>query len=285
MSAAPRSPVTRRTPSIWMACRGAPRSAAAACCLSCGHLLLQLASAPRALSATASSTGTWSALEVRAHGLQRASSALHVLQRGLAGHGLDAPDAAGDAPLAHDPEQPDLARGATCVPPQSSTETSGSKVTTRTVSPYFSPKRAIAPRCRASASGTPARSRRGCSGGPSGSRGARSRAAPRARPARSGRSRTGGGPGRRASPSAGRARRAPGGARRAGGGWRSGAGRCGGGARPVDARGDGRQGSPGRRSTVWAMVPSSSFCVSSTRSSSPRRSSTPVSPICPPDSA
>jgi hypothetical protein len=46
---------------------------------------------------------------VGAHGLQRRELALHVLQRGLAGHGLDAADAAGHAPLAHDPEQPDLA--------------------------------------------------------------------------------------------------------------------------------------------------------------------------------
>ena len=39
-------------------------------------------------------------------------------------------------------------------PPQSSTEAPSPIVTTRTVSPYFSPKSAIAPRERASAIGT-----------------------------------------------------------------------------------------------------------------------------------
>ena len=67
------------------------------------------------------------------------------------GHRLDPPRPAADRALGEDREGPISAVERTCVPPQSSVETSLTS-TTRTTSPYFSPKRAIAPSARASSS-------------------------------------------------------------------------------------------------------------------------------------
>ena len=68
----------------------------------------------------------------------------HVVERGLADQGRDPPRAGGHRLLADDLEQATCPTLSRCVPPQSSREKSPIW-TTRTMSGYFSPKRAIAP--------------------------------------------------------------------------------------------------------------------------------------------
>ena len=77
--------------------------------------------------------------------LQDALVRLGARHRRLAGEGLHPPGARGDALLGGDQEEADLARSArTWVPPQNSLEKPGTS-TTRTRSPYLSPKKARAP--------------------------------------------------------------------------------------------------------------------------------------------
>ena len=74
------------------------------------------------------------------------------VERARAGDRLDAAHALRDAALLGDLEQADVAGARTCVPPQNSIDSP--IVTTRTLSPYFSPNIAIAPACLASAIGS-----------------------------------------------------------------------------------------------------------------------------------
>ena len=112
-------------------------------------------------------SGACAALGARARATTRSSARLQravVVVGAGAGHRLDAADAGGDAALGRDREQPDVAGGGQCVPPHSSRLKPGIE-TTRTVSPYFSPKSAIAPAAIASAVGfTSVVDRRCCAG-------------------------------------------------------------------------------------------------------------------------
>ena len=75
---------------------------------------------------------------------------LDVLERAVAGHRFDAAQVRADGTFAHDLDRTDEPRArATCVPPHSSVD--GPASSTRTISPYFSPKNAIAPMRSASA--------------------------------------------------------------------------------------------------------------------------------------
>ena len=77
---------------------------------------------------------TWAMLGVAAEERERAG----------AGDGFDAADAGGDGAFADEFDEADFAGGGVWVPPQSSVEKSPI-LTTRTRSPYFSPKSAMAP--------------------------------------------------------------------------------------------------------------------------------------------